>query len=183
VAIGLGLMVSFGVGLAIFLIEIAIPGTSVRNIFDLIVHDSSATLVLGPLFQGYEFNFQREEALFVTPLALLCGGLTLGLTAPRVLKLMQVLWAAAGMSTGLLAVSLAFAWYVGLYETDQLARSEGGMVARQTAPPEYVLNLLLWHVSWVIVCVLGAYLGQRYRTMTAPVSRTAPAVMTTPPAA
>lgn len=162
-AIGLGLAVTFGVAVVIFLVQFLMPGSMLHNYFNLLLHAQSATLPFSPLYQQWAASLQREEALFATPFSLLCGGLTLGWLSPGYASRRRVLLAAASMALGILVVSLAFIWSDALFATNTLATHEGGHVARLIAPLDYVVRQSVWGLIWIAVCVLGAWLGLRLR--------------------
>ena len=136
-AIGLGLAATLGVALLIFVIEMLLPHSTVRTFVDLSLHAPSATLPLGSLYQDLKEGVDTQEALFVTPFSLFCGGLVLGRFAPRYAPLRRVLTAGAGMALGILVVSLAFSWEQAISHTKALAQ-EGGWVAGLSAPLEYL---------------------------------------------
>lgn len=180
-AIGFGLLVTFGVALAIFIVMMLIPGTALHNLFRMSLYLSSATLPFDPLFQQWKEVVNREEALFVTPFSLLCGGLTLGWLAPRYATRRRVLLVSAAMALGILVVSLAFTWSDALVATNHLATSEGGYVARLVAPLDLIVRQSVWGLIWIAVCVLGAWLGLRLRDRRSPQGNdAAPALHTAP---
>lgn len=152
-----------GVGLVILLVQLLLPGSFLREYYELLRHSPSATLPLSPLYQHLSEQAAREEALFATPFSLLCGGLVLGRFAPRYAPRRYVLVAAGLMAFGILAVSLTFLWVDNLYTTNLLNTHEGGAISHQTAPPAYLLTQALWGLAWIAACVLGAWLGLRGR--------------------
>ena len=162
-AVALGLAVTLGVGLVILVAQLLSPGSFLRQYSELLRHAPSASLPLSPLYQQLSERVAREEALFATPLSLLCGGLTLGLLAPRYAPKRRVLIAAGLMAFGILAVSLAFLWVDNIATTNVLNSHEGGNVTHPTAPPAYLLLQALWGLAWIGACVLGAWLGLRGR--------------------
>lgn len=162
-AIALGLVVTLGVGLVILVAQLLSPGSFLRQYYDLLLHSPSASLPLSPLYQQLSERVAREEALFATPFSLLCGGLTLGLLAPRYAPPKRVLGAAALMAFGLLAVLLTFLWVDSIATTRLLNSHEGGDVAHPTAPFAYLLSQALSCLAWIGACVLGAWLGLRGR--------------------
>jgi MFS family permease len=169
-AIGWGVAATLGMALLIFAVLMAMPGSAVHNFFDLCLHNPSATLPFSQLYQDWSAKIQVEEALLVTPLSLLCGGLTLGRLAPRYASRRRVLLSGAMMAFGILVLCLAFDWVNAVHETNLLADSQGGMVARLSAPVSYIVRQTLWVAAWTAVCVLGAALGQRLRDRRLPVS-------------
>ena len=154
----------------IFAILMAIPTSALHNFFELCLHNPSATLPFSQLYQDWSEKIQTEEALLVTPLSLLCGGLTLGWLSPRYASRKRVLVSGAAMAFGLLIVCLAFAWGNAIHETNVLANSQGGLVARLAAPVSYIVRQTLCVLAWTAVCVLGAFLGLRLRDRRPPVS-------------
>ena|GEM_PF-1140659 len=158
-AIAFGLAVTLGVGLVILVAQLLSPGSFLRQYFELLRHAPSATLPLSPLYQQLSERVAREEALFATPLSLLCGGLTVGLLAPRYAPKRRVLLSAGLMAFGILAVSLAFLWVDSIATTNLLNSHEGGDVTHPTAPFAYLLLQALWGLAWIGACVFGAWLG------------------------
>lgn len=162
-AVGWGLAATVGVGLVILVVQLLLPGSFLREYYELLRHSPSATLPLSPLYQQLSEKVAREEALFATPFMLLCGGLALGRLAPRYAPQRRVLVAGGLMAFGILAVSLAFLWAVNLIITGLLNTHEGGTISHATAPLAYLLTQALWGMAWIGACVLGAWLGLRWR--------------------
>lgn len=162
-AVGLALAAILAVGLVLLVVQLLMPGSTVRNFSLMSIHTSSATLPLDPLYQEYKEAIGRQEVLFDSPLAFGCGGLVLGLLAPRYAARRRVLLTSALMALGLLAVLLGFTWAYALYNVNALASNEGGQVARLGAPLDYVLWQTLWGLGWTAVCVGGAWVGMRAR--------------------
>ena len=149
--------------LVLFFILMAIPGSALHYFLQLCLHDASATLPFSQLYQEWSAKIEIEEIFLVTPLSLLCGGLILGWLAPRYVSRKSVLLSAAAMGIAILVLSLAFTWTTSVYETNGLAASEGGWVARLSAPLSYIVRQTLLVAAWTTVCVLGATLGLRLR--------------------
>ncbi len=180
-AVSAGLAVTLGVVLVILIVQLLIPSSFLRQYFDLLRHSPSATLPFSPLYQQYSEEAAREEALFATPFSLLCGGLTVGLLAPRYSPKRRVLVAAGLMALGILAVSLSFLWVDSVSTTNILNAHEGGYISHPTAPLGYLLRQALWGLGWIAACVLGAWLGLRLRDRRAPQGNdSAPALHATP---
>lgn len=152
-----------GVGLIILLVQILLPGSFLREYYELLRHSASATLPLSPLYQQLSEEVAREEALFATPFSLLCGGLVLGRLAPRYAARRRVLVCGGLMAFGILAVSLTFLWVDTVYTTDLLNKHEGGTISHATAPLAYLLPQALWGLAWIAACILGAWLGLWWR--------------------
>lgn len=167
-AICLGLAVTVGVGLVILLVQLLLPGSFLRDYFLLLRHSQSATLPLSPLAQQLAEEAAREEALFATPFSLLCGGLALGLCAPRYAPRRRVLVSGGLMAFGILAVSLTFLWVDNLYTTNIINQHEGGFISHPTAPVGYLVRQALWGLGWIAACVLGVWLGLRWRDRRVP---------------
>jgi hypothetical protein len=163
VAVGLALAATLAVGLVLLVAQLLWPGSVVRNFFLMSLHASSATLPLDPLYQQYKEALNRQEALLDSPLAFGCGGLVLGLLAPRYAACGRVLITSALMALGLLVVLLGFTWIDALHNTNALADNEGGRVARLGAPLDYVLRQTAWGLGWTAVCMGGAWVGMRAR--------------------
>lgn len=162
-ALALGLLVTLAVASVIFLVEVMIPGTTLHNFFSLALHASSATLRANSLFQQYAESIQTQEALFSTPLSLLCGGLTLGALAPRYETCRRLLLSGAGLALGVLVVSLAFVWPAAIIQQNMMITVEGGAVYPVTAPWDLIVRQIVWALIWIGVCVLGTWLGARWR--------------------
>lgn len=162
-AVGVALAATFAVGLVLLVAQLLWPGSTVRNFFLMSLHASSATLPLDPLYQQYKESINRQEALFDSPLAFGCGGLVLGLLAPRYAARRRVLITGALMALGLLVVLLGFTWVDAVYNTNALAANEGGKVARLGAPLDYVLRQTLFGLYWTALCVGGTWVGMRVR--------------------
>lgn len=152
-----------GAGLIILLAQLLLPGSFMRQYYELLLHSPSATLPFSALYQQLSEKAAQEEALFATPFSLLCGGLTLGRCAPRYAPLRRILVSGALMAFGILAVSLTFLWGDNLYTTKLLNTHEGGYISQQTAPLAYMLRQMLWGLAWIAACVLGTWLGLRLR--------------------
>lgn len=163
VAVGVALAAIFAVGLVLLVAQLLWPGSTVRNFFLMSLHASSATLPLDPLYQQYKESINWQEALFDSPLAFGCGGLVLGLLAPRYAARRRVLLTSALMALGLLVLLLGFTWADALHNTNALAANEGGKVARLGAPLDYVLRQTLCCLGWTAICVGGTWLGLRTR--------------------
>lgn len=170
-AISLGLAATVGVGLVILLVQLLLPHSFMRQYYELLRHSPSATLPLSPLYQQLSEDAAREEALFATPFSLLCGGLALGRLAPRYAPRRRVLVAAGLMAFGILAVSVSFLWVDNLTTTALLNKHEGGTISHPTAPLGYLLRQALWGLGWIAACVLGAWLGLRWRDRRSPQDR------------
>ena len=162
-AICAGLAVTLGVVLVILVVQLLIPDSFMRQYYELLRHSPSATLPFNPLYQQLSEQTAREEALFATPFSLLCGGLTVGLLAPRYSPKQRVLVAAGLMALGILAVSLSFLWVDSISTTNIINAHEGGHISHPTAPLGYLLRQVLWGLGWIAACILGAWLGLRGR--------------------
>jgi len=167
-AIGWGLAATMGVGLVILLVQLLLPGSFMREYYELLRHSASATLPLSPLYQQLSEEVAREEALFATPFSLLCGGLILGRLAPRYAPRRRVLVSAGLMAFGILVVSVSFLWVDNLTTTDLLNKHEGGTISHPTAPIGYLLRQALWGLGWIAACILGTWLGLRWRDRRVP---------------
>ena len=162
-AIGLGLAVTLGVALAILIVQLLFPHSFMRQYYDLLLHSPSATLPFSTLYQKLSEETAWEEALFATPFSLLCGGLVLGRCAPFYSPRRRVLISGAVMAFGILVVSLTFLWADNIYTTNLLNSHEGGSISHSTAPFAYVLRQGLCDFGWILACVLGTWLGLRWR--------------------
>ena len=167
-AIWLGLVTTIGVGLFILVVQLLIPGSFMREYYELLRHSPSATLPYSPLYQQLSEEAAREEALFATPFSLLCGGLILGWRAPRYAARRRILVSGGLMAFVILAVSLSFLWVDNIHTTNTLNANEGGLISHQTAPFSYLLRQALWGMGWIAACVLGCWLGLRLRDRRVP---------------
>lgn len=162
-AVSAGLAVTLGMGLIILVVQLLIPSSFLRQYYELLRHSPSATLPFNALYQQYSEQAAREEALFATPFSLLCGGLTVGLLAPRYAPRWRVLVVSGLMALGILAVSVSFLWVDNVNTTALLNTHEGGYITHPTAPLGYLLRQALWGLGWIAACILGAWLGLRLR--------------------
>ena len=159
VAVGLGLATVLGVGMLILVVQLLLPGTTLHLFWDLVRHNSSATLPLDPLYQDWGAKIQAEDDWVVAPLSLLCGGLVLGRLAPRYASRRRVLLSGAALGLGMLAASLGFTWPAAVLQQNALDRNEGGMNVVLTAPTELIVRQALFVLGWTAFCVLGTRLG------------------------
>jgi len=166
-AIGLALAATLGVGLLIFLGLFLLPQSALHQFYLLAHYNSSSTLPTSRLFQQQMDNIDLEEALLVTPLSLLCGGLTLGWCAPRYSAARRVLFAGGATALGVLALCLAFVWPATVYQQNLLNTHEGGQITLSTIPVSLILRQALLSLVWTAVCVLGTWLGLRLRVRSA----------------
>ena len=166
-AIGLAVAVTLGVGLLIFVILMLVPGTPLPNFYQLAHNNASSTLRTDPLFLQWMDKIDELEALLVTPLSLLCGGLTLGWFAPHYATRRRVLISAAAIALGLVTLSLAFLWPTAILQQDALNTHAGGTQVYVTAPAYVIRNQVFWGLIWTLVCVLGAWLGRYLRGQSA----------------
>ena len=157
-AVGWAVAASLGVGLLILGIQLLLPSSAVHNMFLLAHYNSSPTLRDDPLFQQWMDAINFEEAVFATPLCLLCGGLTLGWLAPAYAGRGRVLRVAALLAFALVASSLAFVWPAAIIQQNRLNEA-GGRIIQVGIPPELMVRQALWSVLWIAVCVLGAWAG------------------------
>ena len=160
-AVCAGLAVTLGVVLVILVVQLLLPSSFMRQYYELLRHSPSATLPFNSLYQQLSEKAAREEALFATPFSLLCGGLTVGLLAPRYAPKRRVLVAAGLMALGILVVSLSFLWVDSINTSNLLNTHEGGYISHPTAPLGYLLRQALWGMGWIAACILGAWLGLR----------------------
>lgn len=162
-----------GMGLLLFFILVTVPNSALHNLIRLCLYVPSDTLPLSPLYQEWMEKVQWEEALLVTPLSLLCGGLVLGRLAPRYASHKSVLLAGAAMAFSIVAASLAFTWSISVYETNGLNASEGGRITQLSAPLGYIVRQTLFAAAWTAVGVVGTALGLRLRDRRTPANASA----------
>ena len=162
-AIAYGLVATLAAGIVIALALVLIPGTAEHQFVSLVFGIHSATLPLNPLYQEWSEKLQEADALFGTPLSLLCGGLALGRLAPSYASRRSVLLSGGALGFGVVAASIAFVWVVGLVNQNALNHQQGGQQVIITAPPELIVKQAIIAVLWTAVCVLGTWLGQRLR--------------------
>ena len=163
VAIALGLATVLAAGIVIALVSVLIPGTAAHQFYSLVHNIHSATLPLDPLYQDWAGKMQEEDALFGTPLSLLCGGLTLGWLAPSYVERRRVLLSGGLMGFGVVAVSIAFVWVAGVLNQNTLNHLEGGQQVNITAPPELIIKQVITALIWTAICVGGTWIGLRGR--------------------
>ena len=162
-AIAYGLAATLAAGVVIALALVLIPGTAEQQFVSLVFGIHSATLALNPLYQEWSEKLQEADALFGTPLSLLCGGLVLGRLAPSYASRRSVLVSGAALGFGVVAASIAFVWVVGLVNQNALNHQQGGQQVIITAPLELIVKQVVIAALWTAVCVLGTWLGQRLR--------------------
>ena len=162
-AVGLGVLTAFGVGLLILIVELLIPNSTLHNFYLLAHHNASATLPLDPLYQEWADKIQEEDALLVTPLSLLCGGLVMGRLSPSYVPRRRLLIAGGLLGLGVLAVSLGFLWPTAILQQNTLNAHEGGQIVHLTAPVGLIVRQALFGAAWTALCVLGTRLGLHWR--------------------
>ncbi len=162
-AIAWAVAATMGVSIVSFIVLMLVPNSALHNFFVLASRANSATLPLSDLYQQWQESIEREEALIVTPLSMLCGGLALGLLAPRYAPRRRVLLSGAAMATILLGVVLAFTWTEALIQSGLTNKNEGGLVAKKTAPPELIARQAAWTLGWIAICAVGTGLGLKLR--------------------
>lgn len=163
IAIALGLAATLAAGIVIALALVLIPGTAAHQFFSLVSHVQSATLPLDPLYQEWSEKISEEEALFATPVSMLCGGLALGWLAPSYVERRRVLLAGGLMGFVVIAVSIAFVWVFGILDQNALNHIEGGQQVSIAAPPKLIAWQAFFAVIWTACCVGGTWLGLRGR--------------------
>lgn len=157
-AVGWAVAATLGVGLLILGVQLLLPSSAVHNMYLLAHYNSSPTLRDDPLFQQWMDAINREEALFATPLCLLCGGLTLGWLAPTYAGRGRVLRVAALFAFAVVAVSLAFVWPTAIVQQNRLNEA-GGHIVQVSIPPELMVRQAILTALWIGVCVIGAWGG------------------------
>ncbi len=157
-AVGWAVAATLAVGLIILGIQLLVPSSAIHNMYLLSHYNSSPTLRDDPLFEQWMADINREEALFATPLSLLCGGLTLGWLAPAYAGRRRVLRVAAVLAFAVVAVSLAFVWPAAIIQQNRLNEA-GGRIVQVSIPPELMVRQAILTVLWIGVCVGGAWAG------------------------
>ena len=163
VAIALGLAAVLAAGIVIALVSVLIPGTAAHQFYSLVHNIQSATLPLDPLYQEWFEKMSEEDALFGTPISLLCGGLTLGWLAPSYADRRRVLLSGALLGFGVITTAVAFEWVSGILSQTTLNHTEGGQQVNITAPPELIIKQVITAIIWTAICVAGTWLGRRLR--------------------
>ncbi len=161
-AVGGAVAATLGMGLIILVVQLLMPSSAVHNMYLLAHYNSSPTLRENPLFQQWMADIDWEEAVFATPLSLLCGGLTLGWLAPAYAGRGRVLRVAAILAFSVVAVSLAFVWPTAIVQQNRLNEA-GGRVVQVGIPPELMVRQAILTVLWIGVCVGGAWAGLKAR--------------------
>ena len=158
-AVGWAVAATLAVGLLILGVQLFLmPSSAIHNMYLLSHYNSSPTLRENPLFQQWMADIDWEEAVFATPLSLLCGGLTLGWLAPAYAGRGRVLRVAAILAFTVVAVSLAFVWPTAIVQQNRLNEA-GGRVVQVGIPPELMVRQAILTVLWIGVCVVGAGAG------------------------
>lgn len=158
VAVALGLATTLAVAISIVAVQLLVPHTFVSNFYKLVHYNSSATLPLNPLYQGW-FEQLSEEDVPGTAFSLLCGGLVIGWLAPSYETRRRVLLAGVGLGVGLPLVCQAFQWSAGILEQNTLNAHEGGQQVGIIAPPSLILIQAACILGWAVFCVLGTRIG------------------------
>ena len=158
VSVALGLAATLGVAIFIVAVQLLVPHTFISNFYKLVHYNSSATLPLNPLYQGWLEQISEED-IPGTAFSLLCGGLVIGRLAPSYETRRRVLLAGAGMGFGLLLLCLAFQWGAGILEQNALNHNEGGQQVGIAAPPSLILLQAALVIFWTVCCVGGTRLG------------------------
>ncbi len=154
------------VALGIFVAQWTTPGTALRNLIDLELYNR-AVRPDNPLMARFLTQVQTQEALYFTPLTMLCGGLALGCLAPRAAGKRRVLGAALKVGLTVLALCLLTSWGESLY-------AQGWHLRPHEIDRELLLvqgGLLL---GWTAVYLLGTLLGLWARDRKQPVAAHAP---------
>ena len=158
VAAALGLATTLGIAILVVGVQLLTPHTFVSNFFKLVHYNTSATLPLNPLYQGW-YEQLSEEDVPGTAFSLFCGGSVLGWLAPSYETRRRVLLAGTGLGFGLPVVCQIFQWSVGILEQNTLNAHEGGQQVYITAPPSLILLETVCFIGWTVSCVLGTRLG------------------------
>ncbi len=162
VAVALGLAVTLGVAVLFVAVQLLVPHTVVSNFYKLVHYNSSATLPLNPLYQGW-YEQISEEDIPGTAFSLLCGGLVTGWFAPSYETRRRILVAGGALGLGLLLACQAFQWGAGVLEQNTLNAHEGGQQVGIAAPPSLILLQVAFILVWTAFCVLGTWIGFRLR--------------------
>jgi len=158
VAVALGLAATLTVAILIVVVQLLVPHTFVSNFYKLVHYNSSATLSLNPLYQGWSEQISEED-IPGTGFSLLCGGLVIGWLAPSYETRRRVLLAGVGLGFGLPLVCQAFQWSVGILEQNTLNAHEGGQQVGIAAPPSLILIQTACILVWGAFCALGTGIG------------------------
>lgn len=161
-----GAAVTIATAVAAFVALILTPNSALRQFWDL-ASNSVPVSSGSPLRAQIMDAIQREDALLVFPLALLCGGLTVGRLAPRARRMRTVMKAGVGMGA-LIVLSV-----VGLEWGGKIA-AQGGHLLPGQADRQLVLTLLGCALGWTLCSALGTRLGLFWREAAAPKNTTPP---------
>lgn len=148
-------LVFLGMSLLIGLVLLFIPTSALHNVYEL-VFVNGIVRPDNPMLQGYLDEVRREDALFVQPSALFCGGLTLGALAPRRAGRSRVLWTAALVPTVIGLACLAIVWLPVLVHRH--GHLPPGMVDERL-----VLTQTATSLGGIAAFVLGTLLGLLWR--------------------
>ncbi len=154
-AASLSALAVFVVGLTVFTVLAILPGTPVRN-FWLLVTVNGQVSPRSDLYQSLFAQIERQEVLFVSPLCLLCGGLTLGRLTPRRIPGLRLLRAAGIVAVGVVLACVIFRWGLILY--GQQGHLQAGELNTQVEKTQLACSL-----GWIIAYLAGTGVGVRWR--------------------
>lgn len=161
-----GALVTTATAVAAFVALILTPNSALRQFWDL-ASNSVPVSSGSPLRAQIMDAIQREDALLVFPLALLCGGLTVGRLAPHARKMRTVMKAGIGMGAGMVLSVLGIEW------GGKLA-AQGGHLLPGQVDRQLVLTLLACALGWIACSALGTRLGLFWRNAAAPQNTSPP---------
>ena len=143
------------VGLLTFIVLTNIPGTAIRN-FWLLVMVNGQVSPSSELYRSLFAQIERQEALFVSPICLLAGGLVLGRLMPRRIPRPRLLRTAALVAVGVVVACVLFRWSLILW--GQHGRLHAGEIDTQIELTQVVCSL-----GWIIAYLVGTWIGVQWR--------------------
>ena len=99
----------------------------------------------------------REDALFVMPLSLLCGGVALGRLAPRTVSRKNLLLVPVGITL----ICNLIRW--GIIVAGMIIAGKGGHQIAGIVDWQIVRNQTLATVGWILAFVIGTGFGTLWR--------------------
>lgn len=155
----LGVLTVLVVAVIIFLVELLIPTSTVRNFCELVFVNGQVS-PLSPIYQQYMNDIERQDDLIVFPISLFIGGLVMGRLAPSRARRGRVLGTAAWVALAVILAALGMVW------VPTLVSSHGRLP--QGADTPYVLTLVAVMAFWAITFLAGAFGGLLWRNSRRP---------------
>lgn len=159
-AIMLSIATVFVVALASFIVMANTHGSALFNLWKGLQADvpiSPRSALYAQLLSQVEY----QEALIITPLSLLCGGIALGrLISPKFTRL-RLLRVATAVSAGVLAACLLFRWTL-------IIAGQNWHLRAGEIDTRLELTQAACMVGWMVAYLLGTWLGVLWRDASHP---------------